>query len=93
MPDRDHKLTIVLTDDESATLNGIAEADGVSASDVVRLFIRKHGAELAPRVPVPDSGGRATYFSDPSKAPTSVRLRVSTFGTPPTDKRNKRGGK
>ncbi len=42
---RDRKLTIRTTDEEIALLAALAEADGVSSSDVLRTFIRKAHAE------------------------------------------------
>ena len=45
MVDRDSKLTIRIADEEVAMLRALAEKDGISASDVLRLFIRRAYAE------------------------------------------------
>lgn len=41
MVDRDSKLTIRISEAELDMLRALAERDGVSASDVLRLFIRR----------------------------------------------------
>ena len=41
MVDRDKKLTVRASDDEIAMMQALADADGVSSSDVVRQFIRR----------------------------------------------------
>ena len=48
MVDRDKKLTIRIAAEEIAMLAALAEADGVSQSDYVRLFIRRAHAERFP---------------------------------------------
>ena len=40
MVDRGLYLTLRISEDEKAMLHALAEVDGVSASDVVRTFIR-----------------------------------------------------
>jgi hypothetical protein len=39
--ERDKRLHMLLSDGEDAMLRAIAEADGLSVSDVVRQFIRR----------------------------------------------------
>ncbi len=43
--DRDKKLTIRVSEEEIAMLESLAEADGVTVSDYVRLFVRRVHAE------------------------------------------------
>jgi uncharacterized protein (DUF1778 family) len=45
---RARNLNIRITDDEGEMLRQLAEREGVSASDVVRLFIRRAHAEAFP---------------------------------------------
>jgi hypothetical protein len=45
MVDRAKYLTLRASDEEIAMLRALAEADGLSASDVVRQFIRRTYAE------------------------------------------------
>lgn len=45
MVDRDRALTVRMSDEEIAKLHALAERDGVSQSDFVRLFIRRAYAE------------------------------------------------
>jgi hypothetical protein len=54
---RDRKLTIRTTDEEIAMLAAVAEADGVSSSDVLRLFIRRaHAARFGAKKATPKTG-------------------------------------
>jgi predicted DNA binding CopG/RHH family protein len=43
--ERDRRLTIRLSDEELAMVAALAEVDGVSQSDYLRLFIRRAHAE------------------------------------------------
>jgi len=43
--ERDRRLSIRIADEEWAMLRALAERDGISASDYVRMFIRKDYAE------------------------------------------------
>jgi hypothetical protein len=45
-PERPNQFKILLSDDELDMLRELAERDGVTASDYVRLFIRKEAALL-----------------------------------------------
>jgi predicted DNA-binding protein len=45
MVERDRRLSIRIADDEWDKLHALAEAEGVSSSDYVRLFIRRAHAE------------------------------------------------
>jgi DNA-binding GntR family transcriptional regulator len=45
---RDKKLTILVTDEERTMLEAIAQGDGLTASDVVRQFIRRTHAQRFP---------------------------------------------
>lgn len=48
MTDRDRKLTIRVSNDELAMLEALAEADGLSASDIIRQYIRRsHAARFS----------------------------------------------
>lgn len=46
--ERDRKLTIRISDAELTMLEAIADADGVTSSDVLRTFIRRTYAERFP---------------------------------------------
>jgi hypothetical protein len=48
MVERDKKLTIRIAEAELSMLEALAEVDGVSQSDYVRLFIRRAYAEKFP---------------------------------------------
>jgi hypothetical protein len=48
MVDRDRKLTIRIAAEELAMLSTLAEAEGVTQSDYLRLFIRRAYAEKFP---------------------------------------------
>ena len=45
MVDREKRLNIRIADDEAMMLHELAEAEGVSQSDYIRLFIRRAHAE------------------------------------------------
>jgi hypothetical protein len=45
---RTRNLNIRVTDNESEMLRALAEREGVSASDIVRLYIRRAYAEAFP---------------------------------------------
>ena len=45
MVDRGRYITIGASDDEAAKLHALAEAEGVSASDFLRLYIRRAYAD------------------------------------------------
>jgi len=48
--DREKKLTIRASEDEITMLQAVAEADGLTSSDVVRQFIRRaHAERFAPK--------------------------------------------
>jgi hypothetical protein len=50
MSDRDKRLNIRVTEEEAEMLRGLAEREGLSAADVVRLFIRRaHAEATAPK--------------------------------------------
>jgi hypothetical protein len=40
MPERDHKLTVLLTKDEMETLQALAEAEGRTVSQTIRELIK-----------------------------------------------------
>jgi hypothetical protein len=46
MVDRDRRLSIRIAEDEWQMLHALAEKEGVSASDYVRLFIRRTHADV-----------------------------------------------
>jgi len=46
-PQRSNQLHIMLSDEELAMVRGLAEANGLSASDYIRQFIRREHGELA----------------------------------------------
>jgi hypothetical protein len=48
MVDRDKRLTIRIAEEELAMLSALAEAEGVTQSDYLRLFIRRSYAEKFP---------------------------------------------
>lgn len=45
-PERPNQFKILLSDEELEMLRELAERDGVTASDYVRLFVRKESAQL-----------------------------------------------
>jgi hypothetical protein len=45
---RDRRLNILISEEEQGMLQALADADGVTASDFVRTFIRKAHAERFP---------------------------------------------
>ena len=45
MKDRGRYITIRASDDEAAMLRALAEAEGITGSDVLRMFIRRAYAE------------------------------------------------
>jgi len=45
-PDRPNQLKILVSDDELRMLRELAERDGVTASDYVRLFIREEYKQI-----------------------------------------------
>lgn len=51
MVDREKRVNIRVSDIESEMLSVLAEADGVSQSDFLRLYIRKAYAERFPTPP------------------------------------------
>ena len=46
-PERPNQFKILLSDEELDMLKELAERDGLTASDYVRLFIRKEAAQLS----------------------------------------------
>ena len=68
MVNRDKKLTVRASDEELAMLQAVADAAGISSSDVVRMFIRqahaaRFGGETPTKAPAPKpakskAGGR-----------------------------------
>jgi hypothetical protein len=56
MAAKDTKLTVMVTEDDMAKLKRLAEVDDVSASQVVRLMIRRTHAE---RFEKTKKGGRS----------------------------------
>jgi uncharacterized protein (DUF1778 family) len=65
MVNRDKKLTVRASDEELAMLQAVADAAGVSSSDVVRMFIRKaHAARF---------GGETPAKSKPAKSKAASR--------------------
>ena len=53
MPDRPRRLSIRIADDEWTMLYALAEADGITASDYIRLFIRREHAKKLRAAPAP----------------------------------------
>lgn len=47
-PERSNQFKILLSDQELAVLKEVAEQRGVTASDLLRLYIREQGALLTP---------------------------------------------
>jgi hypothetical protein len=45
-PERPNQFKILLSDEELKMLRELAERDGLTASDYVRLFVRKESAQL-----------------------------------------------
>jgi predicted DNA-binding protein len=56
--DREETMTIRLSSDERKMVTALAEHDGVSSSDVVRMSIRRAFAERADRVLATDNKPR-----------------------------------
>lgn len=52
MVERDRRLSIRIAEEEWQMLKALAEREGLSASDFVRVFIRRAYAELEP-IPKP----------------------------------------
>lgn len=50
--ERNRRLSMLISDEEQRMLQDLADADGVTASDYVRLFVRKaHEAKFAGKKP------------------------------------------
>jgi hypothetical protein len=52
-PQRDKLFKLMLTDDEREMLRGLAEGEGLTASDFIRQFIRREHARAAPLAEAP----------------------------------------
>lgn len=48
MPERPNQLKILLSDEELEQLRELAERQGLTVSDVIRQFIRREHATMAP---------------------------------------------
>lgn len=48
MVERDIRLSVKIAAEERAMLQALADRDGISVSDYVRLFIRREYAEMRP---------------------------------------------
>jgi hypothetical protein len=46
MPDREYRLTVRMSEAEGEMLKQIAEHEGLTASDVVRMHVRRRHAEM-----------------------------------------------
>jgi hypothetical protein len=82
MANRPHQFKILLSDDEKHWLEQVAESRGLTASDVLRLYIRDARAQVEPRrVPASDDDFRwASLHADvlavlaPERKPIPLHL-------------------
>lgn len=44
-PKRDRRLSMLISDDEHSMMQALAELEGVSVSDYIRMFVRRQHAE------------------------------------------------
>jgi DNA-binding GntR family transcriptional regulator len=56
---RSRRLSMLISDEEHDMLQALAEREGVTASDYVRLHIRRTHAELAASVPSKSTKAKA----------------------------------
>jgi hypothetical protein len=73
--DRTEKFQIRLTQQEKMMLEVVAEHDGLSASDLIRQYIRQRGAEVI-KPPDPAATKRLhETFAGPPKRPTGKKKK------------------